>query len=246
MTRFWRDGFYRTNIYGTTSWVEGHWVERDDWSRWGGSDASHQHLLDRLRNARALGSESARYLIPNATCPVCGAEVFFFQNEHGSRVFFDELGTPWPKHPCTDVSSAIQISENQASSVCSPDARADDDVSWLGLCMRVIGHDRSKKYRLKFKKAPPRFARILRRLKKPGGILLILQNLDSEATNHRWFAECNGMPRHISDTAVLVVERNRFSFFDTKKMEPMYVEFRRLKSASEFAEKLVSVSTAEK
>ena len=76
MTRFWRDGFYRTNTYGTTSWVEGHWVERDDWSRWGGLDGSHQSYLDRLRNARALGSESARYLIPNATCPVCGADIF--------------------------------------------------------------------------------------------------------------------------------------------------------------------------
>lgn len=40
--------------------------------------------------------------IPNAKCPVCGAEVFFYQNEFGSRVFFDELGVPWSKHPCTD------------------------------------------------------------------------------------------------------------------------------------------------
>ena len=25
---------------------------------------------------------------------------FFYQNEHGSRVFFDSLGPPWPKHSC--------------------------------------------------------------------------------------------------------------------------------------------------
>ncbi|MGI5524925.1 hypothetical protein ACQEUX_28875 [Micromonospora sp. CA-259024] len=31
--------------------------------------------------------------------------VFFYSNEHGSRVFFDEVGPPWPKHPCTDNSS---------------------------------------------------------------------------------------------------------------------------------------------
>jgi hypothetical protein len=42
--------------------------------------------------------------IPNAKCPVCRAEVFFYQNEYGSRVFFDRLGPPWPKHPCTDNS----------------------------------------------------------------------------------------------------------------------------------------------
>jgi hypothetical protein len=40
--------------------------------------------------------------IPNAQCPVCGSDVFFYQNETGSRVFFDELGPPWRKHPCTD------------------------------------------------------------------------------------------------------------------------------------------------
>lgn len=43
--------------------------------------------------------------IPNAYCPVCGATVFFYQNNLGSRVFFDELGPPWPKHPCTDNST---------------------------------------------------------------------------------------------------------------------------------------------
>ncbi len=42
-------------------------------------------------------------VVPNARCPVCGALVYFHSNEHGSRVYFDELGHPWPKHPCTDT-----------------------------------------------------------------------------------------------------------------------------------------------
>ncbi|MBX3196426.1 MAG: hypothetical protein KF727_15180 [Microbacteriaceae bacterium] len=28
--------------------------------------------------------------------------MFFYSNEFGSRVYFDDLGPPWPKHPCTD------------------------------------------------------------------------------------------------------------------------------------------------
>lgn len=40
--------------------------------------------------------------IPNATCPECGASVYFYESPYGGRVFFDELGPPWPKHPCTD------------------------------------------------------------------------------------------------------------------------------------------------
>ena len=42
------------------------------------------------------------YVNPNARCPVCGASVFFYQSPYGGRVFFDEMGPPWPKHPCTD------------------------------------------------------------------------------------------------------------------------------------------------
>lgn len=43
--------------------------------------------------------------IPNAKCPVCGDLVYYYQNDYGSKVFFDSLGKPWPKHPCTDTSN---------------------------------------------------------------------------------------------------------------------------------------------
>jgi len=42
------------------------------------------------------------YVNPNAYCPVCGKQVFYYQSSHGGRVFFDNLGWPWPKHGCTD------------------------------------------------------------------------------------------------------------------------------------------------
>lgn len=46
------------------------------------------------------------YTNPNALCPVCGETVFFYQSPHGGRVFFDALGWPWPKHPCTNLQAA--------------------------------------------------------------------------------------------------------------------------------------------
>jgi hypothetical protein len=49
----------------------------------------------------AYDQEVRNYTTPNAKCPVCGRAVFFFQSQEGGRVFFDELGPPWPKHPCT-------------------------------------------------------------------------------------------------------------------------------------------------
>ncbi len=42
------------------------------------------------------------FVDPNARCPVCGDQVFFYRSPFDGSVFFDELGPPWPKHPCTD------------------------------------------------------------------------------------------------------------------------------------------------
>ncbi|MCC8255287.1 MULTISPECIES: hypothetical protein [Vibrio harveyi group] len=44
------------------------------------------------------------FVNPNALCPVCKQVVFFYQSPYGGRVFFDDLGKPWQKHPCTDNS----------------------------------------------------------------------------------------------------------------------------------------------
>ena len=35
------------------------------------------------------------------TCPICGGSVFFIRHNGGS-VWVDDLGIPWPKHPCFD------------------------------------------------------------------------------------------------------------------------------------------------
>lgn len=60
--------------------------------------------IDRLRISEFLINHQVfeSYVNPNAIRPVCGASVFFYQSPHGGRVYFDELGPPWPKHPCTD------------------------------------------------------------------------------------------------------------------------------------------------
>jgi hypothetical protein len=66
------------------------------------SDMRHRDAVNALKRESAR-SISGCYVNPNAKCPVCSAPVFFYANEHGSRVFFDDLGPPWPKHPCTDI-----------------------------------------------------------------------------------------------------------------------------------------------
>lgn len=56
-------------------------------------------------NGKPFGT-IASYVNPNAYCPVCGEQVYFYQSPFGGRVFFDDLGWPWPKHQCTDSARA--------------------------------------------------------------------------------------------------------------------------------------------
>lgn len=62
------------------------------------------------------------FTVPNAQCPVCGDLVFYYEHASGSKVYFEELGPPWTKHPCTDnpqilLKTPILIKKNEAKSI---------------------------------------------------------------------------------------------------------------------------------
>lgn len=65
---------------------------------------THKTLLENVIPFGQKQVYTDSHVNPNAHCPVCGARVFFYQSPYGGRVYFDELGWPWPKHPCTDNS----------------------------------------------------------------------------------------------------------------------------------------------
>ncbi|GGE60457.1 uncharacterized protein (DUF2384 family) [Paenalcaligenes hominis] len=74
---------------------------------WHGSTNRGSWLFNKTAK-RELGYQEATvesvaggYTNPNAFCPVCGDAVYFYESPYGGRIFFDELGPPWPKHPCT-------------------------------------------------------------------------------------------------------------------------------------------------
>lgn len=78
----------RTNRYGKTFTVREHTF-----------NAGRGSVAFRLtwKNGEARINGSVTYQM---TCPQCRQDVFFYRNENGSRVFFDHLGAPWPKHGC--------------------------------------------------------------------------------------------------------------------------------------------------
>jgi hypothetical protein len=92
--------------YNHYPWCLCGWCHKD--GRNGYSSEATEHFFDRWSANRFLSGEgvtrsfTACFVQPNATCPVCEDRVFFYANKFGSRVFFDELGWPWPKHSCTN------------------------------------------------------------------------------------------------------------------------------------------------
>lgn len=91
----------------------------------------------------------ASYTNPNATCPVCRDSVYFYQSPHGGRAFFDSLGPPWLKHPCTDT----YLRGGGTDRIFSPELRnpsatfpVGDPFGWRPLIWkeitRVNGEDR--------------------------------------------------------------------------------------------------------
>ncbi|WP_406645937.1 hypothetical protein QEZ52_18420 [Aliisedimentitalea scapharcae] len=86
MTR--RRGHIRTNQHGTTFQVREHAL----------NSATSSRIFDlRWKRDQAYVNGAVTY---QTICPQCKTTVYFYRNEHGSRVFFDALGKPWPKHAC--------------------------------------------------------------------------------------------------------------------------------------------------
>lgn len=95
---------------------------------WGGVWYGSAHndaawLFNRSPPPRKLGRQKGTFgmltgivTVPNSRCPVCGAAVFYYESPYGGRVFFDTLGPPWPKHPCTDNG----IDETPKKTSCKP------------------------------------------------------------------------------------------------------------------------------
>ena len=87
-------------------------------------------------------STSGCFVNPNARCPVCGDAVFFYANQFGSRVYFDDLGPPWPKHPCTDNPRRHIATHAEQSG--APTIRPKGLMQELITAANAVGHFRGK------------------------------------------------------------------------------------------------------
>lgn len=111
---------------------------------WGGNGYSRQSVNSSNRPEThsgwfiSLQNTYDSYVNPNASCPVCGAAVFFYQSAGGGRVFFDELGPPWPKHPCTDNTSQPGHSPTRSMMSAQPVSYAWQRAGWQPFIIEAV------------------------------------------------------------------------------------------------------------
>lgn len=135
---------YNHNLSCTCGWcVKGRMrrSQRDAFERlFPARDATHLLQQHRVR------SRIACYVNPNARCPVCDQPVFYYANAAGSRVFFDDLGPPWPKHPCTDRQGSMERRpiERRSTGLMQELVKA---ANTIGMLARPVGQRPGSSYR---------------------------------------------------------------------------------------------------
>lgn len=232
MTKFWREGHVRIGPYGDEHWVEGHWVDRSDWDR-----AGHSSTWNSLCDLRADKGMTSAYVVPNARCPVCGESVFFYANEHGSRVYFDELGDPWPKHPCMDQpgrgDGGIEYDRTQ------PGIRSGWDVGQVDRFRRSVGlihfaRDHYGGYGTNYYYPWV----VLQRFKIKEGVLIAAMNLsDRERVS---FFLVKSAKASLKRTAIFFPKKGVASYFDPASMEVIRTRYKRI-SSKDFVAGLLDV-----
>ena len=241
MTRFSRRGHWRTSTRGNPYWVDEHDVSRDDWDRSGvpaGFGAAY--FAGRLRAIDADLGPTSSFVSPNAKCPVCGDRVYFYQNKWGSRVYFDELGKPWPKHPCIDnpMHRGSATSEGGAQQI-TPVWRSREEVAivedWHLHAQQRPQQDFREKYGVS---QWPAF-RIVKRLKANRKAFLVLEPV-SDPSARRLFLIGEKVPPAVLEGLLVFYYRNWINYMDLQVMEPAEIELRRLAGPAAFVEALIA------
>lgn len=241
MTRFSRRGHWRTSALGNPHWVDEHDVSREDWNRSSDTTASgHAYFEDCLREVNAHLGVTSTFIHPNATCPVCGARVFFYQNQLGSRVYFDELGKPWPKHHCTDNDEyqGPFKSDGRVEQI-APQWRDKEERSIVDFWLKRAQLQPQQDFWQRYGVSQWSCYRIAKRLNLSAKALLVLEPL-SVPSSRRVFLRGDAVPRTVKEGLIVFYYRNWINYWDLRAMEQVEIELQRLSGPAAFVDALIA------
>lgn len=118
-----------------------HWVSPHDVTREGARGRSAKEPISdwpspafprQKQSARPSSSRRRGLDTPNAKCPLCNKPVWFIRNENGGCAYFDQIGWPWPKHPCMATSPTFDHEFAARLALEYEEARRrGDKASWV-------------------------------------------------------------------------------------------------------------------
>jgi hypothetical protein len=241
MSTFHRSGFWRRGPSGNRHWVREHSVERDEWGR-SSPSAGETYHEEFLRTSEARYGFSSRLVIPNAQCPVCGEKVFFYQNDHGSKVWFDELGPPWPKHPCFEENHEELQSYEWPNGVVIPQVRNEVNVAWIRYHRAAIWDDPEADFIRYYKSKPWTTALLKKRVNQGRRTWMILRENDRNKPRTLYLVG-NKIPKSLKSGACVFINKNRLSFFEPCLMTTEEVTVTKLRNAKCFVDDLAGINT---
>ena len=248
MTIFRRDGHFRISKNGVQHWVSGTTVDRDDWNRgyYGHSPTTPTHrasdpFLEKYPEFSSRRRFAACFISPNAKCPVCGDPVFYYQNELGSRVFFDEPWPPWPKHRCTDTRmSSVPLAGVQLG--LTFEVRSAAAIAEIRSWHFNRGIRLEAAFQTQYGVRPWSLATIVKRIPSRATSFLIVKLL-KQGRSAKAYLSCKSLPKCCQTGCLIAVGQRKISFFETAQMTPVEVLVKKYRGASAFLDALIEVDT---
>lgn len=210
MPIFWRDGYLRRSKCGVLHDVAGHWVNR------AATCPSYiDPILERFPELTHTRVTAVRFITPNAKCPVCRNPVWYFQNEHGSRVFFDNIGWPWPKHPCTDSTMDPDCDNRGKCEIVTPIPRTADEIAEIQAWLKLRGTNRTSCWE---------YAMVVNRVYPGLFVLELVRN------GQKKVVKCESLRKVGLQSGYLVsLAKRKMSFFELESMEVKEAQIRCLR-----------------
>ena len=242
MSRFNRSGHWRVSKYGHRHWVTSHSVDRYDWG--GRGEPPLGWFEERtLRVYNAAKGWTATFVNPNAHCPVCNAPVFFYQNERGSRVYFDEMGPPWPKHPCTnmpDVRSGKSVHRGEVPvTVSSPELRPSEDIDTIANASAYLDLDRAADFAKIYQSPFWTPLRVTKAYRNGDACLVVAVPCIGEKVEPIYL-EFDSSKNLVREGSILFRRMRRISVFDADDQVPRKFVIKTFQSPQDFLERIPS------
>lgn len=200
-------------------------------------------FLERYPEFTKTRRVTACFVNPNATCPVCGERVFYYQNETSSRVFFDELGPPWPKHPCTDtrlISGPVAGTQSGQTFGIRNQPAIAEIMTWQedgGTSFEAV-------FATTYGTSPWPLAVIMKRMKSGRRVFIAAKVLKQGRTT-KVYLSCGALPKCCKKGFLIAVGKRMISLIDTATLSPVEVEIKRYRGAKPFLDAMDEADTDE-